>query len=89
MSQPQVYYVGQHGSMGSYRFLAVAIWSPSHVRLLSTLWAAALQASLSITNSQSLLKLMSIESGKPPSHLILCGIYVTICKIDSKEEFAE
>ena len=33
---------------------------------------AAHQASLSITNSQSLLKLMSIESGMPPNHLILC-----------------
>ena len=37
-----------------------------------TPWTAALQASLSITNSQSLLKLMSIESVMPSSHLILC-----------------
>ena len=37
-----------------------------------TPWAAAHQASLSITNSQSLLKLMSIESVMPSSHLILC-----------------
>ena len=37
-----------------------------------TPWTAALQASLSITNSQSLLKLMSIELVMPPSHLILC-----------------
>ena len=37
-----------------------------------TLWTAALQASLSITNSQSLLKLMSIESLMPSNHLILC-----------------
>ena len=36
-----------------------------------TPWTAACQASLSITNSQSLLKLMSIESVMPPSHLIL------------------
>ena len=35
-------------------------------------WAAAHQASLSITNSQSLLKLMSIESVMPSNHLILC-----------------
>ena len=35
-------------------------------------WAAALQASLSITNSQGLLKLMSIESVMPSNHLILC-----------------
>ena len=37
-----------------------------------TKWIAACQASLSITNSQSLLKLMSIESVMPSSHLILC-----------------
>ena len=44
----------------------------SHVRLFATPWIAARQASLSITNSQSLLKLMSIESVMPSSHLILC-----------------
>ena len=37
-----------------------------------TPWPAAHQASLSVTNSQSLLKLMSIESVMPPNHLILC-----------------
>ena len=36
-------------------------------------WTAGCQASLSITNSQSLLKLMSIESVMPSNHLILCG----------------
>ena len=44
----------------------------SHVRLLATPWTAACQVSLSFTISQSLLKLMSIESVKPSSHLILC-----------------
>ena len=44
----------------------------SHVRLLVTPWTVAHQASLSITNSQSLLKLMSIESVMPSNHLILC-----------------
>ena len=44
----------------------------SHVRLSATLWTAAQQASLSITNSQSLLKLMSIELMMPSNHLILC-----------------
>ena len=39
---------------------------------LRTPWAAAVQASLSITNSQSLPKLMSIESVMPSTHLILC-----------------
>ena len=44
----------------------------SHVLLFVTPWTAACQASLSITNSQSLLKLMSIESVIPSNHLILC-----------------
>ena len=49
-----------------------SVQSLSHVRLFVTPWTAACQASLSITNSQSLLKLMSIESVMPSSHLILC-----------------
>ena len=44
----------------------------SRVRLFVTPWIAARQASPSITNSQSLLKLMSIESVMPSNHLILC-----------------
>ena len=44
----------------------------SRVRLFATPWTAARQASLSITNSQSLLKLMSIESLMISNHLILC-----------------
>ena len=44
----------------------------SCVRLFETSWTAAGQASLSITNSRSLLKLMSIESVMPSNHLILC-----------------
>ena len=44
----------------------------SCVLLFATPWTAARQVSLSITNSQSLLKLMSIESGMPSNHLILC-----------------
>ena len=47
-------------------------FSHSFVSDSMTPWTAALQASLSITNSQSLLKLMSIESVMPSSHLILC-----------------
>jgi len=46
--------------------------SLSHVRLFVTPWIAARQASLSITNSQSSLRLTSIESVMPSSHLILC-----------------
>ena len=44
----------------------------SHVQLFVTLWTAARQASLSIANSRSLLKLVSIEPVMPSSHLILC-----------------
>ena len=48
-----------------------SVHSLSHVRLFSTPWIAARQASLSFTNSWSSLKLMSIESVMPSSHLIL------------------
>ena len=44
----------------------------SHVRLFVIPWTSACQASLSITNSQSLLKCMSIASVMPSNHLILC-----------------
>ena len=46
--------------------------SLSRVQLFATPWTAAHQAPLSITNSQSLLKLMSIELVMPSNHLILC-----------------
>ena len=53
-----------------YRFSSVQLLS--RVRLFATPWIAACQASLSITTSRSLLKLMSIQSVTPSSHLILC-----------------
>ena len=53
-----------------YQFSSVQ--SLSCVRLFATPWIAARQASLSITNSRSSLRLTSIESGMPSSHLILC-----------------
>ena len=46
----------------------------SHVRLSVTPWTAACQASLSITNSRSLLKLMSIMLVMPSNYLILCHL---------------
>ena len=49
-----------------------SVQSLSPVRFFETPWIAARQASLSITNSRSLLKLMSIESVMPSSHLIFC-----------------
>ena len=48
----------------------------SHVQLFETPWIAAHQASLSITNSWSLHKLMPVESVMPSSHLILCRYYI-------------
>ena len=49
-----------------------SVQSLSHVRLFAAPWIAPRQASLSITNSQSSPKLMSIESVMPSSHLIFC-----------------
>ena len=57
----------------SIHFLCVvAVHLLNCVRLFATPWTAALQASLSTTNCQSLLKLMSIESVMPSNHLTLC-----------------
>ena len=53
-----------------YQFSSVELLS--HVRLFATPWTAACQASLSITNSRNLLKLMSLELVMPSNHLILC-----------------
>ena len=58
----------------SERFYAISmlLLLLSHVQLFETPWTAARQASLSITNSWSLLKVMSTEWVMPSSHLILC-----------------
>ena len=56
---------GQQGQVSSVQSL-------SRVQLLATPWTTAHQASLSITNSRSLLKLMSTETVMPSNHLILC-----------------
>ena len=55
-----------------YLYRYVIVQSLSCVRIFVTPWTAARQAFLSITNSQSLCKLMSIESVMPSNHLILC-----------------
>ena len=57
----------------SYSFQFSSVQPLSRVRFFVTPWIAARQASLSITNSQSSLKLTFIESVMPSSHLILCG----------------
>ena len=54
--------------------VSLSVQSLSHVWIVETPWTAACQASLSITNSQSLLKLMSIESVMPSKHIILCHL---------------
>ena len=53
-------------------WISQSVQSLSHVRLFGTPWIAARQASLSITNYRSSLRLTSIESVMPSSHLILC-----------------
>ena len=58
--------------MPIFTFLFSTVQSLSHVQLFATLWTAASQASLSVTNSWSSFKLMSIQSMMPSNHLILC-----------------
>ena len=57
---------------GIQSYLFSSVQSLSHVQLFTTPWSAACQASLSMANSQSLLKLTSIESLMPSNNLILC-----------------
>ena len=76
---------------GRLNYALYSVQLLSHVRLFVTPWTAAHQASLSITNFWSLLKLMSIESVMPSNHLILCrplllppSIFPSIRVISSK-----
>ena len=76
------------GAMGYWRmcmsaksFPFCSVQSLSRVWLFATPWTAAHQASLSITNFQSLLKLMSIESVMPSNYLILCRPLLLPCSI--------
>ena len=68
------------GILMSYRFLS-SVQLLSRVRLFATPWTAARQTSLSITNSQSLLKLTSIELVMPSNHLILCHPHLLLPSI--------
>ena len=65
-----VIYLNLYLYLSMYQFSLVQ--SLSRVRLFATPWTAARQASLSITNSRSLPKLMSTDSVMPSNHLILC-----------------
>ena len=62
----------QEGGLGEMILVFSSVQLLSCVRLFATPWIAAHQASLSITNSRSSLRLTSIESVMPSSHLILC-----------------
>ena len=64
--------LGNFERIPHYRLVNQSVQWLNHVRLLVTPWTAAPQASLSITNSRSLPKLMSIELVMPSNHLILC-----------------
>ena len=85
-------FYGQRSLWATIQFSSVQ--SLTHVRLFATPWTAAHQASLSITNTWSLLKLMSIESMMSSNHLILCrplllppSIFPSI-RVFSNESFA-
>ena len=67
----KLFYIQQHILQLVYHHLS-SVQLSCLVQLFVTPWTTAFQASLSITNSQSLLKLMSIESVMPSNHLILC-----------------
>ena len=58
-----------------------SVQSLSHIWLFATSWTIALQASLSITNSRSSLRLMSIELMMPSNHLILCHPFLLLPSI--------
>ena len=68
----------QHSGKGSLFFVAV-VQLLSCVRLFVTPWTVARQTSLSLTISQSLLRLMSIELVMPSNHLILCSLLFSTC----------
>ena len=55
-----------------HTILVIVVQLLSYVQLFAVPWTAALQASLSFTISQNLLRLLSIESVMPSNHLILC-----------------
>ena len=65
-------YAGQEAIVRTLYITISSVQSLSHVRLFVTPWIATHQASLSITNSRSSLRLTSIKSVMPSSHLILC-----------------
>jgi len=73
-------FLGRKASSRS-KYIVVVVYSLCRVQLFVTPWTAAHQASLSFTNSQSLLKLMSIELVMPSNHLILCRLLLLLPSI--------
>ena len=72
-STPHNWFSPSHFNCRTFKMFQFSlVQSLSHVQLFATPWTAPHQASLSITNSQSLLKLMSIESVMSSNHLLLC-----------------
>ena len=70
-----------------YEAIVVVVQSLSHVRLFATPWTTARQTSPSITNSQSLLKFMSVESVTSSNNLILCHPLLFLHSIFSSTRF--
>ena len=70
-----------HTHTHTHTLLLLCSHSVSHIWLFATPWTAARQTSLSITNSWSLLKLMSIESAMPANHLTLCRLLLLLLPI--------
>ena len=68
----QILYNLNHQESLTHGYFCLSVQVLSHVQLFATPRTAACQASLSITNSRSLFKLMAIESVMPLNHLILC-----------------
>ena len=69
---PHMFFLPSFGKTDLFNVSITSLQSVNHVQLFATQWTAARQDSLSITNCQIMLKLMSIESVMPYSHLILC-----------------
>ena len=70
-----------------YKQCYLSVQSLSHVQFFVTPWTAVCQASLSINNSQSLIKLMSIESMIPSNHLVLCHPLLLLPSIFKSRSF--
>ena len=83
--RPALHFIIKYSILSNYYR---SVQSLSHFQLFATPWTAALQASLSITNSQSLLKLMSIELVMSSNHLLLCRLLLLLSIFSSIRVFS-